>query len=329
MRVWASPLGGYPRSRVVRRALRDYERGLLGYGELERVVGEATAVIIGSQLSSGVSHVVDGMVDWHDMFRPFVESWRNVTVSGLLRYFDNNFFYRIPVFTGEPEANKLVWAPRVRRYAPLAEPSGFKIVVPGPITFTLMSTNKSGYSDSELAEAIARLLAGEVKAAVEAGASMVQVDEPILTDPDTIRDMAVLAVELVNSIVGVAGGAKTVLALYFDVPKSDVYDVILDVKANCISVDVMDAPERALKLLESKGFGGHCGVLGLINSRVIYDDPLDKLVDLAVSIARSSGVEELGVTTTTWLDLIPYSYSLRKTHLLGVLSSKVSERIGG
>jgi methionine synthase II (cobalamin-independent) len=61
MHVWASPLGGYPRSRVVRRALRDYERGLLGYGELERVVGEATAVIIGSQLSSGVSHVVDGI----------------------------------------------------------------------------------------------------------------------------------------------------------------------------------------------------------------------------------------------------------------------------
>ncbi len=324
MIVWTSPLGGYPRSRIVRRALRDYERGLLGYGELERVISEASAVIIGSQLSSGISYVVDGMIEWHDIFRPFIESWRNVTASSLLRYFDNNFFYRIPVFTGEPEANRLVWAPRVRRYAPLAEPSGFKIVIPGPLTFTLMSVNKSGYSSEELAEAIAKLMANEVKAAVEAGASMVQVDEPMLTDPDTTRDEALLAVDLVNTITASAGQAKTVLALYFDVPKSDVFDVILNAKVNCISLDVIDAPERALKLIESKGFGGHCSVLGLINSRTIYDDPVDRLTELALTIAKGSRVEELGITTTTWLDLIPYSYSLRKTHLLGILASRVS-----
>ncbi len=326
--IWASPLGGYPRSRVVRRVLRDYEKGLLGYGELERVVGEATALIIGSQLSSGLDYVVDGMVDWHDIFRPFVESWRNVTVSGLLRYFDNNFFYRIPVFIGEPEANKFVWAPRVRRYAPLAEPSKLKIVIPGPVTFTSMSINKSGYSREELAEAIAKLLANEVKAAVEAGASMVQVDEPILADPDATRDDALIAVELVNMILTSVGNAKTSLALYFDIPKSDVYDVLLNVKVNCISLDIMDAPERALKLIELKGFGDHCGILGLVNSRTIYDDPLDKLVELTLTIARSSKVNEIGITTTTWLDLIPYSYSLRKTYLLGVLTSKLQGRIG-
>jgi Methionine synthase II (cobalamin-independent) len=327
MIVWASPLGGYPRSRVVRRVLRDYERGLLSSGELDRVVGEASSLIIGSQLSSGLAYVVDGMVDWHDIFRPFTESWLNVTASGLLRYFDNNFFYRIPVFTEKPEAGKLVWAPRVRRYAPLAEPSGFKIVLPGPVTFTSMSVNKSGYSNEELAEAIAKLLADEVKAAVEAGASMVQIDEPVLTDPDATRDEALLAVELVNTIVASAGQAKTVLALYFDVPGSGVYDVILNAKSNCISLDVVDAPERALKLVEAKGFSSHCGVLGLINSRTIYDDPLDKLVELALKVARGSKLEEVGVTTSTWLDLIPYGYSLRKTYLLGFLASKVSERV--
>lgn len=68
------------------------------------------------------------------------------------------------MFTEKPEAGKLVWAPRVGRYAPLAEPSGFKIVLPGPVTFTSMSVNKSGYSSEELAEAIAKLLADEVKA---------------------------------------------------------------------------------------------------------------------------------------------------------------------
>jgi len=328
LRVWASPLGGYARSRVVRRALRDYERGLLGYGELERILGEASAVVIGAQVSSGLAYVVDGMLEWHDIFRPFVEAWRNVTASGLLRYFDNNFFYRVPVFTGEPEATRLVWAPRVRRYSQLAEPSGFKIVLPGPLTFTAMSINRSESSREELAEAIAKLLAEEARAAVEAGASMVQVDEPMLADPDTTRDDARLAVELANMVVAASGNAKTVLAVYFDVARSDVYEELLNTKAACISVDIADAPERALKLLNSKGFGGHCGVLGVINSRVIYDDPLDRVAEMVVELGRQVDAGEVGVTTSTWLDLIPYSYSLRKTQLLGLLALRLSERAG-
>lgn len=327
--MWASPLGGYPRSRVVRRILRDYERGLVGYGDVEKVISEASAAVIGAQVSAGLAYVVDGMLDWHDIFRPFVESWRNVTATGLLRYFDNNFFYRIPLFTGEPEVAKLVWPPRVRRFAPLAEPSGFKVVLPGPLTFTLMSINRSESSFEELSWAIARILASEARASVEAGASMIQVDEPMLADPDTSRDKARLAVELVNHIASASGNAKTVLSIYFDVPRHDVYEEVLNVKTTCISLDVVDAVDRALKLVESKGFGDHCVVLGLVNSRVIYDDPVDKLVELASRILKFTSSEEVGVTTSTWLDLIPYSYSLRKTFLLGLLSMRISERIGG
>lgn len=329
MKVWASPLGAFPRNKIVRRALRDYEQGLLSYDELNDLVFSTSLTIIGAQIVSGMTYVVDGMLDWHDIFRPFVSAWRNVTPTGLLRYFDNNFFYRVPFFVNKPEPATVVWAHRVRKYLPFVEPAGFKVVVPGPVTFAYMSKSKQDLSREELAYSIAELLSLEVKRAVDAGAAMVQIDEPLLSDLEATPDMAVLASELAGKIASQAGNAKTVLAVYFGVPRADVYERLLDSKISCLSLDVGDNPEKATELLTSKGFGSHCAVLGLINSRVVYEDKLDLLVDIASRILKEYEGEEVGLTTTTWLDLIPYSYSLAKIKLLGILTDRIALKLGG
>ncbi len=328
MRVWGSPLGAFPRSRTLRRALRDFEGGLLGHDELERVLAGSSLVVIGAQLSAGMSYVVDGMLEWHDIFRPFVAAWRNVTPTGLLRYFDNNFFYRVPHFVGKPEASSYVWPPRVRRYAVFAEPAGLKVVVPGPVTFAYMSRAGPGLDPAELASSIADLLADEVRLAVEAGASMVQIDEPLLSDPDASPDLGTLAAELAGRIVSSAGSSKTVLALYYGSPRPDVYERVLESKVACISIDVGDSPRDSVELLKSKGFGSHCAVLGLINSRAIYEDPLHRLVETASEILKEYEGSEVGVTTTVWLDLVPYEYGIYKVRLLGELVRMVSSKLG-
>ncbi len=326
--MWGSPLGSFPRNRVLRRALRDFERGLIGYDELERVLTSSSLVLIGAQLSAGMSYVVDGMLEWHDIFRPFVSAWRNVTPTGLLRYFDNNFFYRVPHFTGKPEATYYVWASRVKRYAVFAEPAGFKVVVPGPVTFAYMSKRDPDLDPAELASSIADLLANEVRLAAEAGASMVQVDEPLLSDPDADPDLGTLAAALASKIAASAGPSKTVLALYYGLPEPRVYERVLDAKVTCVSVDIGSSPRDSVRLVKSKGFGSHCAVLGLVNSRVIYEDPLHKLVETASEILRDYEGEEVGVTTTVWLDLIPYEYSVLKVRLLGELVRELSSKLG-
>ncbi|MEM0066262.1 MAG: hypothetical protein QXT76_01685 [Sulfolobales archaeon] len=326
--VWCSPLGGFPRNRVLRKTLRDYEKGLISYEELEKVLVSSSLVVLGVQISAGMRYVTDGLLDWHDLFRPFVSAWRNVTPTNLLRYFDNNFFYRIPLFTGKPEASSYVWAPRVRRYIAFTEPAEIKVVIPGPVTFAYMSKNSAGISQEELASSIADLLASEVKLAVEAGASMVQIDEPILSDPDISPDAGMLAAELVSRIARSAGSSKTVLALYYGTPQPGVYDKVLESKVTCVSVDIGDSPSSSLKLVKAKGFGSHCAVLGLVNARTIYDDPLDTLVEIATEILRNYDGSEVGITTTTWLDLIPYEYSISKLRNLRILANKLLSKLG-
>ncbi len=327
MLVWGMVLGGYPRSRTARYALRDYERGRISLSEYHSRMLLVHAEVIGAQKAAGLPVVVDGMIDWHDMFRPFVESWRNTAVDGLLRFFDNNFFYRIPVFTGEPDIVSPVLSKRVREFAGLADPAGLKVVVPGPVTLASMSRNETGLDKAELAEKIAVVVRREVELALESGASMVQIDEPFLADVDAARDDAILAKDLVNEIVK-GFEDKSILAIYFNMPSSDVFEEVLDVKAKYVMVDVADAWNRAVERLNEKGIGGHTPVLGVVDARRIHDDDFNKIKSHLDRIEPLRNVEELVLTTTAWLDLIPYRYSLRKTSLLGRLVEYYADKVG-
>ncbi len=315
MDLWAMTLGGYPRPRETRHTLRDIERGAVAANDFSWKVTITEAGLIVAQEAVGLRYVVDGMVDWHDIFRPFVGAWRNVATDGLLRYFDNNFFYRVPVFVDKPDPSTFVWAPRIRAFAPIAEPSPLKAVIPGPLSFTLMSKNASGLSKEELAEGIASALSMEAQQAEAAGAGAIQIDEPILSDQDTSSDDARLAVELINRIASQLK-IPTVLAIYFDVPTDAVYSEALEAKTTYLSLDIADAPKRALNLLAKHGFGDHRPVMGVIDARRIEDDSLDRVKDW-VRQALKGYDGEAGITTTTWFDVIPYTYSLRKTVLLG------------
>ncbi|MCE4608627.1 MAG: methylcobalamin--homocysteine methyltransferase [Caldisphaeraceae archaeon] len=313
--LWGSVLGGYPRSGYVRHEMRDAERGDSAFLFHEAAIALASASVIGTQVASGMRYATDGMIDFHDIFRPFARSWRNVSIDGLIRYFDNNFFYRIPVFNGEPDPARFVWASRVKAFKSISSPIGMKVVIPGPLSFLLMGKNESGLKERELGYSIAKAISLEAKAAEKAGAAVMQIDEPILSDQEINDDLGDLEVELL-SIISSSIRLPTILSIYFDVPRKEIYEKIINAKVDYISLDVADSPRRAMELINAKGFGDKRPVLGLIDARRIHDDNYDKIKDMARSVAKNH--EEVGITTTTWFDTIPYSFAIRKTQLLGI-----------
>ncbi len=320
-------LGGYPRSDRYRRLRRRLEeKAEETTWRVGQVLVEDTMMIIGIQLGSGMTAVVDGMMDWHDPLRPFAEAWLNTGLGELARWFDNNFFYRKPVFTDLPSPKYYVWPPRVRHVIEaLPEGVGLKIVVPGPLTFAKLSHNKTGKSEWELAEAIAEILSAEARLSVEAGASIIQIDEPYLADVDVSVDDAVHAVNLINKIVK-GLNASSRIAIPYNVPVPEVYEAILEAKVDYIVIDLADNPAKALSLLKNKGLGGHGLGLGIVQARDIYPDPYEKIRDVAREAYASTGKpEKVLLTTSAWLDLIPFRYAIDKTRLLGMYAAKLVE----
>ncbi len=325
MTVWGMILGAYPRSRLARYTLRDRERGILDYTQYTSRLLMIHSEIIGVQKAHGLPVVVDGMVDWHDIFRPFIKRWKNVSIDGLLRYFDNNFFYRIPVFTGEPDPLEPVWLPRIRQFKNLAEPSSLKIVLPGPFTFVNLSQNASDLSKTELAESITSILKSEIELVKEESV-FIQVDEPLVGDRRLSKEEVEEYLDYWNEIASLSS-ENSAIAIYFDAPRKEVFDIVLESKFKYVSVDVIDSKRRAIELLEKTGLPGHVPVLGIVDARRIHEDSLDdELLTMIKKLSKES--HEIVLTTTTWLDLIPYTYALKKTKILSKFVDIVSEKIG-
>jgi len=324
--VEAEVLGGYPRSERVRKTLRRFEeKAEEGFIDVAQTVWEDTLLIVGAQLGAGLTIVVDPVIDWHDPLRPFAEAWRNVAVDGLLRWFDNNFFYRIPVFTDMPDPKKLVTPPRVIQLKKvLPKFARLKIVLPGPVTFARLSKNMTGRSLEELAAEIAAILAREAEKAAEAGAAVVQVDEPFLADIDATPDDAELAAELASRILGAASakGAATRLAIPYNVPEPQVYEKLLSARANYIVLSMADNPAKALRLLQAKGLNGHGLGAGVVQARDIYPDSYEKAREVLNKAVEATGAEKLLVTTSAWLDLIPLNYAIEKTRIVAIIAER-------
>ncbi|HIQ55120.1 MAG TPA: hypothetical protein EYH59_00355, partial [Pyrodictium sp.] len=185
-----------------------------------------------------------------------------------------------------------------------------------------LSKNRTGRNDRELMEIIARLLAEEVRRAVEAGASVVQVDEPMFADVDAKPDEASEAVEAVNIVFKAAGNAETRLAIPYNVPSPDIYERILDVKAKTIILDFVDAFERGLKLVREKGVGGHELGAGIIEARNIYIEPYERFASRLNAITSVYKNDRLLLTTSAWLDLIPLRHAVEKTKVLGCYTAR-------
>ncbi|HID41975.1 MAG TPA: methylcobalamin--homocysteine methyltransferase, partial [Pyrodictium sp.] len=235
------------------------------------------------------------------------------------------FFYRIPVFTDMPDPKRLVTPPRViqlRKILPRF--ARLKIVLPGPVTFARLSKNMTGRGLEELAAEIASILAREAEKAAEAGAAVVQVDEPFLADIDATLEDAVLAAELASRILSAAAakGASTRLAISYNVPEPPIYEKLLDVKADYIVLDMVDSPAKALQLLEAKGLGSHGLGAGIIQARDIYPDSYEKIKETLDKALETTKAENLLITTSAWLDLIPLNYAIEKTRMVARIAEQ-------
>ncbi len=314
-------VGGYPRSPRVRKLLREYERSNVDDATLRRVVHEEEVFLLGYQLGAGLTILSDPVLEWHDILRPFATSWRGVAVDGLLRFFDNNFFYRVPIFVERPSPSQPVLAPRVRRLIEHVPSNAMlKVVVPGPVTFVKLSKLVEGLRFEDIVEDVARLLRDELAKAIDAGAKVVEIDEPWLCDVDAARSDGELVRELFNKYFADLPVLK-ILALYYAVPRKEVVEPLTDAKSDFVAVSIADDLRKGKELLANVCLEGVA--VGAINARDIYIDKESDVETVIKEVVRQCSPKRIALTTSGWLDLIPYGYALEKTRILASIANRI------
>src|SRR3989304_5676712 len=106
MKLLATNTGSYPRIgktpelQLLRQTIAQREKGQKSEADLRAAEDSLTRAALHEQIACGLDLVTDGQIRWYDPISHLAGKWENVSINGLLRYFDTNFYIRQPVVKG-------------------------------------------------------------------------------------------------------------------------------------------------------------------------------------------------------------------------------------
>ena len=169
-RVATTP-GLYPLPDWAKETLSDlkgHQKGDLLSGdegaEITEAYDEVRAEYVDEQLEAGLDRVVEGQGRWDDMIAHPLTIHDNVETGGIVRYYDNNNFYRDPRVIGELDFSGDVAADLEAAADVLAGDAPLQAVLPGPYSLADLASDEHYGDEAEFLAAVAEFLAGEADA---------------------------------------------------------------------------------------------------------------------------------------------------------------------
>ena len=296
-------VGNYPKISAkagapnLRRAISQFDTGRITQEELDRVAGQVTQEVIQEQVEAGVDLITDGQVRWNDGQTYVARGIKGFQINGLTRYFDTNTYYRQPV----PE-EKLEWKGPITvgdfKFATEISPRPVKPVITGPYTLGRLSQLGSYGELHALVMDLAHGLNKESLALQEAGATLIQFDEPAILRYPEEMDLLVEASQVLTQGVRVKtaiytwfGGIPAIGSRFFSLP----FDVFgLDFVMGPENYEMIQhlPPEKEL-------------AVGIMDARNTRMESVDVLVDSIRRISRYVPLDRLYVNPSAGLEYLP------------------------
>ncbi len=319
----AALVGSYPRSEKVASIHRKFLKGAIEAEEFERLIGAETEKLIKFFVRTGLNTFTDGMLRWDDIFNPLIRFVDGVEVNGLVRFYDNNFFFRAPIIKSDPVIKEgapiTAWCRkgvdvleglRARDRVTLKQP------LPGPATLASASIAE-GVSVEELIEKWwSGVLEPLAKELIKEGCVPEFHEPEVVWDPSK-KDLWARAAELI------AGIGKGWYVTYFR-PADPVSDVLGKLgEGFVVAVDLVSGTG----LENVIGAGVKRLALGAVDGRNTKMERCRTLVSLAKN-AVEKGAVEVFVTNNTLLDFLPEPVARKKVRLLGRVRKRLARESG-
>jgi 5-methyltetrahydropteroyltriglutamate--homocysteine methyltransferase len=327
MRILTASAGSYPRIgetpelAQLRRTIAAWERKEAGAVELRAAEDALVRAALADQLEAGLDLVTDGQIRWYDPVSHLAGKLAGVEINGLLRLFDTNFYFRQPVVRGAvTRGGAMILSEYEFARANSAKP--VKPVLTGPYTLARSSICSNGiYKGVEaLTEAYAQALAPEVEALAQAGAELIQVDEPaILRQPG---DLPVLERALA-ALAARKGTAQLALHLSFGDPQP-LYDRLRQLPVDVLSLDFTYNP----KFVDHVAAAGSDKPLslGLVDARNTRLEDAASVAKQAERILAKVKGDACYLTSSCGLEFLPRDRARSKLQLLAQVQAHLKGR---
>lgn len=191
-----STVGSFPKPDYLLDARAKFARNEISHKELEVLERRATEFWIRQQEEIGLDVLVDGEQYRGDMVAYFAEIIPGFEKGGLVRSYGNRYYHK-PIIVAEvkwPSPITVGWW----KFAQSLTAKPVKGMLTGPYTIMDWSFNDY-YADRKAAcFALAAVIRKEVEALIEAGAKIIQIDEPALSVRPEELDFAREAMHMVT-----------------------------------------------------------------------------------------------------------------------------------
>ena len=277
-RVAATP-GAYPLPDWAKKTLSDlkgHQKGdLLSGDESDEIVeayDDVRTELVEDQLDAGLDHVVEGQARWDDMIAHPLTVHDNVETGGIVRYYDNNNFYRDPRVTGNLDfsgdvAGELEAATElISGDAPLAA------ALPGPYSLADLATDEHYGDTAEFQAAIAEFLAGELEAFPDHETLFLL--EPSLVENPPAEGTEGRATSAIQTVAD-ATDADVVVHTYWGALDEKLYAHLVDeAGADALGLDLV-AGDRDTTVYNVQEYGATDSVaLGIVDGQnTLVEDP--------------------------------------------------------
>ncbi|MFC6717378.1 5-methyltetrahydropteroyltriglutamate--homocysteine methyltransferase [Natrialbaceae archaeon GCM10025810] len=282
--------------------------------EIESAYREARAEVLEVQTEAGLDRITEGQLRWDDMLAHPLAVHDAVETHGIVRYYDNNNFYREPVVTGDLEFSGDV-ASELESASELADDTDLQAVLPGPYSLADLATDDHYGDEAEFLEAIADFLAGEVEAFPEHETLFLL--EPSLVESAPDDDLDELASEAIDTVAQ-ATDADVVAHTYWGALEEKVYAHLLDADVDAIGLDFVSEQDQNLYNLQEYGSTDEIA-LGLADGQnTLVEDP-EAIRDRAEWVFEKLPVtdfETVYLTTNTETFYLPYAKYQEKLEVL-------------
>ena len=266
-RVATTP-GLYPLPDDAKEALSDlkgHQRSDLVTGDESPAVAEVyddvREELITVQQEAGLDHVVEGQARWDDMLAHPLTVHDNVRTEGIVRYYDNNNFYREPVVEGDLSFDGDV-AEELTAAAELTD--DLQAVLPGPYSLFDLATDEHYGDDADFLAAVAEFLAGEAEAFPDEVETLFLPDPSLVTAPPS-DGFDERVSEALDTVAG-AIDAEVITHTYWEAFDERVHAHVLDADVDAVGYDLVSAPEESAELVAEYGTADDVA-LGLVDGQ--------------------------------------------------------------
>jgi 5-methyltetrahydropteroyltriglutamate--homocysteine methyltransferase len=289
---------------------------LISGDEPAAVEGEYHAAreeVIETQVDAGLDRVVEGQLRWDDMLAHPLAVNDAVDTRGIVRYYDNNNFYRDPVVVDELGPSGDV-ATELEAAAELTS-KPLQAVLPGPYSLADIATNEHYADEPSFLSALGGFLAAETEA-VQAAETLFLLEPSLVTNPlgEGLRPVAISAIETVAE----AFPGEVVVHGYWGAYDPDTHAALLESGIDAIGYDLVKAPDANTELVREQGTLDRVA-LGVVDGQnTLVESPAEIAAELdRFESVAGEGLERVYVTLNSELFYLPVSTFEAKLEALG------------